>query len=1178
MTKRLAILYASQTGTAETYAKMLGTYAASHGVVPTVASMNDGVPLLAATPFDCTVFICATCGVGEVPTNGRAFFTAVEKGALNAASLGPCCILGFGNSHNDNFNQAAKRLDQLLHAQKATTRVLPLTLSCELTNGGHEASFRAWKHALWPALGVDASSVSRNFTATYHCTPVTVTDAPVTERHIVRPDFFQTTVAQQRLLTAPGYEPRQHLLAFDVDAATQVRVFGREVDITDHVEIMPVNGSSLVDRALRRLKLHGEQVVRVAPLAGALRTYFADHSLTIRTILAEIVDLSAIPSRSLLEVMSLLAKDESERASLEELANNLAADTAFETLCSGVFSLVDALELFPSVDMGLDQLLTVAPIIAPRTYSLANHRPAGSSRFEILFTVPVRTSTRAGGAPHMGLCSGMLDGLAPGAAITLRFVASASRLATMANNVLYVALGSGIGSIRAAMQRRVAHKASSGHPESVGMSHVFYAFRHADKDCLFAAEFEAMQHELVLWMTPVATRDGGKIFTSLFDRLDHSVVNFLAEHGEIVYCGPGGTVPSLVEAALKRAGVDVATLRASGRYHEEYFTADSDTENLIKTDKAAASATTLAGRVGACDMFCFQCEQTLKGKGCTKVGVCGKTPRVAALQDLTVHAVKVLGFYAHALRALGGDVPAEANHVTLFALFSTLTNVNFDESRFLTILKDVKSATNTVSQLYADACAAAGVRAKRPQCLQLPATLPSAIGSEVTALEDLGKSVGVLSRFTDPATQNAAGVCEMLMYGIKGIAAYADHSLQNKMEDASIYVFLHKALAFMTTPDQFDLAKGLALCIEAGTINVATMGLLYTSHTTLGVPTPTQAPIAPVPGQCILVSGHDLIILKKLLAVTEPLGINVYTHGEMLPAFSYPLLKQHTNLAGHFGGAWMRQAIEFPHVPGPLLMTPTGLTEPAEAYAARLFTAGAVGWTNIPHLGNTPDDIDFGALVAAAQQAPGFDASATRFTYEDPQGIPRPAAYTVGFGHETIISVAPTLISEIQAGNISRFFVVGGCDGFEGDRSYYTELVTNLPPTAVVLTVGCGKFRINHLNRGTIGATGIPRILDMGQCNDSFSAVQVALALAGALQCKVSDLPLSIVLSWFEQKAVAVLLSCIALGLKPIHIGPALPAFVTPDVLGVLVKDFGLLPLGNPAEDAKAMCAATGAS
>jgi sulfite reductase alpha subunit-like flavoprotein len=231
MTMRLAILYASQTGTAETYAKMLGTYAASHGVVPTVASMNDGVPLLAATPFDCTVFICATCGVGEVPTNGRAFFTAVEKGALNAASLGPCCILGFGNSHNDNFNQAAKRLDQLLHAQKATTRVLPLTLSCELTNGGHEASFRAWKHALWPALGVDASSVSRNFTATYHCTPVTVTDAPVTERHIVRPDFFQTTVAQQRLLTAPGYEPRQHLLAFDVDAATQVRVFGREVDI-----------------------------------------------------------------------------------------------------------------------------------------------------------------------------------------------------------------------------------------------------------------------------------------------------------------------------------------------------------------------------------------------------------------------------------------------------------------------------------------------------------------------------------------------------------------------------------------------------------------------------------------------------------------------------------------------------------------------------------------------------------------------------------------------------------------------------------------------------------------------------------------------------------------------------------------------------------------------------------
>lgn len=581
---------------------------------------------------------------------------------------------------------------------------------------------------------------------------------------------------------------------------------------------------------------------------------------------------------------------------------------------------------------------------------------------------------------------------------------------------------------------------------------------------------------------------------------------------------------------------------------------------------------TLAARAGKCDMFCFQCEQTLKGRGCTKVGVCGKTPRVAALQDLCVHGAKVLGFYAHELRQMD-VVDSEANHLTLYALFSTLTNVNFDEQRFVGIIQDLQRVTDKLAKRYGAECAKKNITPKAPQCLVLPATLPHADG-----LVELGRTVGVLSRFTDPATQNAAGVSEMLMYGIKGIAAYTDHSLQNKMEDATIYAFLHKALSFLTTPDQFDLGKGLALCLEAGNINVAAMGLLYNSHKTLGVPTPTQAPLVPVPGKCILVSGHDLIILKRLLEATEPLGINVYTHGEMLPAHSYPELKKHKNLVGHFGGAWMRQRIEFPHFPGPVLMTTNCLTEPEEEYQSTIFTAGAVGWTGVTHIGNTPDDIKFDGVIAAAKTMAGFTAADKSFTYADPVGTVRPAAYTVGFGHETILSVAPTIIDEIKKGNITRFFVVGGCDGFEGDRSYYTELVANLPKTAVVLTVGCGKFRINHLNLGTIGETGIPRILDMGQCNDSFSAVQVALALADVLKCKVSDLPLSIVLSWFEQKAVAVLLSCISLGLKPIHIGPALPAFATPDVLSVLVKDFGLVPLGNVHDDIKTMCAATGAS
>eukprot|EP00331_Platyophrya_macrostoma_P008368 CAMPEP_0176425890 /NCGR_PEP_ID=MMETSP0127-20121128/11636_1 /TAXON_ID=938130 /ORGANISM="Platyophrya macrostoma, Strain WH" /LENGTH=676 /DNA_ID=CAMNT_0017807093 /DNA_START=85 /DNA_END=2115 /DNA_ORIENTATION=+ len=580
---------------------------------------------------------------------------------------------------------------------------------------------------------------------------------------------------------------------------------------------------------------------------------------------------------------------------------------------------------------------------------------------------------------------------------------------------------------------------------------------------------------------------------------------------------------------------------------------------------------TLAARMGDCAMFCMQCEQTSQGRGCNKVGVCGKTPRVAALQDLTINSLKALGFYAHELRELGA-VSDKVNRFTLYALFSTLTNVNFDEQRFVQILRELQTLTATAKSDYEALCASRGVSAKAPAVSALPEPLPN-----VDGLVELGRAVGVLKRFGDATTQSAAGVSEMLVYGIKGIAAYADHSLMNRRELPEIYAFIHKVLAFMTTPDQYDLGKGLALALEAGSINVKTMGLLYESNSTLGVPTPTAVPVKPRPGKAILVSGHDLIILKGLLEATEPLGIDVYTHGEMLPAHSYPLLKKHANLCGHYGGAWMRQGVEFPHFPGPVLMTTNCITEPGETYKARIFTAGAVGWSGVEHIGNTMEDIRFDAVIRAAQEARGFGAE-KEFGYADPVGMRRPASLTVGFGHETILSVAPTIIEEIKKGNITRFFVVGGCDGYEGERSYYTELVEKLPPTAVVLTVGCGKFRFNHMDLGTIGATGIPRILDMGQCNDSFSVVQVALALAKALNCEVSDLPVSIVLSWFEQKAIAVLLSCLSLGLKPIHIGPALPAFITPEVLQVLVKDFGVTPLGDAADDAKKMCAATGAS
>jgi hydroxylamine reductase len=357
------------------------------------------------------------------------------------------------------------------------------------------------------------------------------------------------------------------------------------------------------------------------------------------------------------------------------------------------------------------------------------------------------------------------------------------------------------------------------------------------------------------------------------------------------------------------------------------------------------------------------------------------------------------------------------------------------------------------------------------------------------------------------------------------------------------------------------------------------MSLLYESHKTLGVPSPKVVPVKPTPGKCILVSGHDLIILRELLPICDREGINVYTHGEMLPAHSYPELRKHKSLAGQFGGAWYTQHREFGHFPGPILMTTNCLTEPHDSYKDRLFTAGAVGWEGCRHIGNTIETIKFDDVIAAAKSAPGFTEQQTRFDYPDPIHVTkRPESHTVGFGHETVLSVAPQILEAINKGDITRFFVIGGCDGFEGQRSYYSDLVANLPKTSVILTVGCGKMRLLPLAEqlGTIGETGIPRLLDMGQCNDSFSAVQVAISLAKVLNCQVSDLPLSIVLSWFEQKAVAVLLSCIHLGLKPIRIGPALPAFVTPAVLKVLVEKFGILPCGNPNTDAASMVRATG--
>lgn len=1163
--KKVLVAFGSQTGTAESYAKMLSIFATSHGYVPIIAALNDVPQILAdnaqTKQIEAVLIVTSTYGTGEYPSNAAKFAKELLSGKLNDNLRGMrYTIMGLGNSANEHFNNAAKKIDKAMKDAGAVS-FLRTQLSCELVPNGHDSVFRSWKRNIWAALG-DANAVRASATNTVTALPATydVANVHAPEKLVARPHYFRGHVQGNILLTKKDYVPESRLLTFTVPIRTQTDELGRRARLNDQIQIHPRNSMAAAQRAAKLLGVRLDDCIEITPRAGAPHSYFDGRKITIETCLREVIDLSAAPSRTLLDTVASACPNEAERATLEDLANDLSANSAYDKLIAKGFTILDMFEMAPSVKLTLAQLLSVAPQIAPRTYSVAKDNSEWlPEEFEICYNIPTKPS-------HKGLCTNMMSQLEVGDDFLMKFLPDVSTIPDNKNPLLIIALGSGIGTARSLLHRR---KLAKSRGEPVGKICLYYGFREAGKDQLFEKELTEFVNEGLLDVRYVPSEASSGKYVTPMDKLDRSIVDFLGAKGEFSYCGLGGSVPLKVESALQKNGVDTAALRASGRYHEEYFSADQDVENLLKTQGAGAvDASTLLGRMGNTEMFCFQCEQTFGGKGCHKVGVCGKTPRVAALQDLTVHSAKIIGFYADKLRKMGEKVSDDVNRFTLYALFTTLTNVNFDETRFVDILGQASNHVIKIRDQYTAACNSKGVKVETPFGVRLPVPLTN----NVDKLIELGKQVGVLRRFADPATQSGAAVSEMLIYGLKGVAAYTDHSLMNGKEDPAIYEYMHRALAFLAGPDNLDLAKALPLALEAGQSNVASMGLLYNSNKTLGVPTPTSVPVKPFPGKAILVSGHDLIMLKGLLEKTEPLGINVYTHGEMLPAHSYPSLKKHKNLVGHYGGAWMRQSIEFPEFPGAIMMTTNCLTEPKESYGGRIFTAGAVGWQNVPHLGNTMADIDFSKLIAAAQAAPGF-TNETSFSYPDPAGQKRPEALMVGFGHEAIQSVAPQILEAIKKGEITRFFLIGGCDGFEGQRSYYTELVQNLPKTAVVLTLGCGKYRLNHLNLGTIGNTGIPRILDMGQCNDTYSAVMVANTLASALNCQVNELPLNIVLSWFEQKAVAVLLSCLHLGLKGVHVGPALPAFITPDVLDVLVNQYGVRPLGDPVEDAKRMCA-----
>ena len=507
------------------------------------------------------------------------------------------------------------------------------------------------------------------------------------------------------------------------------------------------------------------------------------------------------------------------------------------------------------------------------------------------------------------------------------------------------------------------------------------------------------------------------------------------------------------------------------------------------------------------EMFCFQCEQTAGCTGCTgRAGVCGKSADVANLQD------KLTGTLIGLAVDAGGKCPSkEAANVMIDGLFTTITNVDFDGPA-------VQKVTDRVHELAPNA-----------------------------ADYDMAKLWG--------DNEDIRSLKSLILFGLRGMAAYASHAAVLGYTEDTVTNFFFEGLAAVGSAGTMDSL--LPLVLKVGEVNLACMALLDKANTeTYGTPVPVTVPLKVEKGPFIVVTGHDLRDLKLLLEQTDGKGVNIYTHGEMLPALAYPELKKHPQLKGNFGTAWQNQQKEFDGIPAPILYTTNCLMIPKSSYADRVFTTGVVQFPNTPHI---DDKKDFSAVIEKALALGGYSED-REFT-----GINGGTQVTTGFGRETVLSNAGAIVEAVKAGQISHFFLVAGCDGAKPGRNYYTEFVEQTPADSAILTLACGKYRFNDLDLGTVA--GLPRILDMGQCNDAYGAIQVAVALAGAFNCGVNELPLSFVLSWYEQKAVCILLTLLHLGIKNILLGPSLPAFLSPNVLNFLVENYGIAPISTPEAD-----------
>ena len=540
-------------------------------------------------------------------------------------------------------------------------------------------------------------------------------------------------------------------------------------------------------------------------------------------------------------------------------------------------------------------------------------------------------------------------------------------------------------------------------------------------------------------------------------------------------------------------------------------------------------------------MFCYQCEQTAGGKGCTKLGVCGKTPEVAALQDLLIFQIKGISCYAKEMIEQGQNVDKEIITFIENSLFTTLTNVNFDADVHVEMLKESQRIKEQLRKQVGNI----------NNDTEHATYNLSETRSEM--LKDAKKAGIMYDQNLDPDIRSLR---QTIIYGLKGISAYGHQARELGYYDDEVDNFYVRALE-ATTDDSLSVEELIRWTMRTGDMSVAVMKKLDEANTTVYKnPSPHKVNVHLKKGPFIIVSGHDLKDLDMLLKQTEGKGINIYTHGEMIPSHGYPELKKYPHLVGNFGGAWQDQQKEFDNIPGCILMTTNCLMRPRDNYKDRIFTTSVVGWDGVKHIGkNENGEKDFSEIINKALELGGYE--------EDQE----PYEILVGFGHHATLSHAETIVNAVKEGKIRHFFLIGGCDGARPGRNYYTEFAKKVPDDCAILTLACGKYRFNKLKFGEVA--GLPRLLDVGQCNDAYSAVRIATALADAFDTDVNALPLSIILSWYEQKAVADLLALLSLGIKGIYLGPTLPAFLSPNVLQYLVDTFDLRPISTPDEDLK---------